>query len=236
MSQTTTVKCAFCGEQSTESDFCSNCGVQIATAAGASSPLSPDTSGAASAPGSHESCPKCSAEREDLASPFCGTCGYNFITKQGGDVLPADPAPSAGQGAGKSTTSPSTGGGATAVAASQSGPRMDVVITVDPNVVNAPHNRPPLTFPLYDEESLIGRRNSSVKQTVAVDDEAISKRHALIVREPDGSYIVRDLNSTNGTKVNGTLLVAGADHPLKEGDVISMGEYTLITVQAVRGK
>jgi len=111
---------------------------------------------------------------------------------------------------------------------------MDVVITVNFNAPTAPKVRPSLSFPLYDEENLIGRKNSSVKQTLAIEDDAVSKRHAMIVRLADGSFVIRDLNSTNGTKVNGADVTPGADHPLKEGDVITMGEFTIITVQSIR--
>jgi hypothetical protein len=206
---------------STEADFCSSCGTQL-------TPDAPDAGVAATpvAPTHNESCPKCSAERDDPSSPFCGTCGYNFVTKTGGDVVVDEPAPALTPV--KIVSAPSAPSG------SQPGPRMDIVITVDFNKPNAPKVRPSLSFPLFDEESLIGRQSTSVKQTVAVQDDAISKRHAIIVRNHDGSFIIRDLNSTNGTAVNGTALVAGADQPLKEGDVITMGEFTVITVQTIR--
>lgn len=224
------VKCPSCNEQSTETDFCSHCGFEIQSAAPAASPAStPASSGTSSPPASGpvEHCPKCTAERDDPGSPFCGTCGYNFVTKQGGDAVIPEPTPA------PSTVAPVTSA-PVAVVGSGSGPRMDVVITVDFAAVTAPKVRPSLTFPLFDEESLIGRKNSALKQTLAIEDDAVSKRHALIVRRADGSFIIRDLGSTNGTKVNGTSLVAGADHPLKEGDIITMGEFTIITVQAIR--
>jgi ribosomal protein L37E len=223
---TISVKCSSCGAMSTEADFCSSCGTQL-------TPDAPDAgaavSGTPAAPTHHETCPKCSAERDDPSSPFCGTCGYNFVTKQGGDVVPPEePAPAAPAPV-KTVSTPTA-----APSASQAGPRMDIVITVDFNKPNAPKVRPSLSFPLFDEESLIGRQSSSVKQTVAIEDDAISKRHAIIVRNHDGSYVIRDLNSTNGTQVNGSALKAGADQPLKEGDVITMGEFTVITVQTIR--
>jgi len=225
---TISVKCSSCGVMSTEADFCSSCGAQL-------TPDAPDAgaavSGTPAAPTHHETCPKCSAERDDPSSPFCGTCGYNFVTKQGGEVVPPDePAPAAP--APVKTASASVAPSASQ--SSQSGVRMDITITVDFNVPTAPHVRPSLSFPLFDEESLLGRKSTSVKQTVAIEDDAISKRHAIIVRNPDGSFLIRDLNSTNGTKVNGTALKAGADQPLKEGDVITMGEFTIITVQTIR--
>jgi hypothetical protein len=222
------VKCNACGQMSTEADYCSNCGTQLtADAPDSGTPAATPGSPAASPTHGHETCPKCSAEREDSTSPFCGTCGYNFVTKQGGDVVAADVPPPAP--APVNTTSAPV-----ATSASQVGPRMDITITVDFSVATAPTVRPSLSFPLFDEESLIGRKSGSVKQTVAIEDDAISKRHALIVRNHDGSFLIRDLNSTNGTNVNGTALVAGADQSLKEGDVIRMGEFTIITVQTIR--
>jgi len=221
---------------SSESDFCSSCGAAIDAGAGASTgagaplPLVPVIGGGsqtASSAGEH--CPKCSSERDDPSSPFCGTCGYNFVTKQGGDVLPPEevappvPIPAVNTPAAPFSSS-----------APIAGARMDITITVDFSKANAPKVRPSLKFPLFDEESLIGRSSSSLKQTVAIEDEAISKRHALIVRNADGSYSLRDLNSTNGTALNGTPLIAGADHPLKEGDVVTMGEFTVITITAIR--
>jgi len=224
------VKCNSCGEQSTESDFCSHCGVQIELAAPGVVPIIGTPGSSSSAPatagGGHDHCPKCTAEREDPTGQFCGTCGYNFVTGQGGDVVQPEPAPV--------VASPAAASNAATSAANNSGPRMDVVISVNFNAPSAPKVRPSLTFPLFDEESLIGRKNSTVSQTLAIDDDAVSKRHAMIVRLDDGSFVIRDLNSTNGTKVNGVEVTPGADHPLKEGDVITMGEFTIITVQAIR--
>ena len=36
---------------------------------------------------------------------------------------------------------------------------------------------------------------------VDVDDDAVSRRHAVIMASPDG-YVLRDLDSANGTYVN----------------------------------
>src|SRR5262249_6222073 len=124
--------------------------------------------------------------------------------------------------------------------APSSGPRMDLVVTVDPTVspddaAAAPTDRPPLTFTLFDEENLIGRVSPSVRPTVAIDDEGISRRHCLMIRQADGSYIVRDLGSTNGTRLNDTVLMVGADSsPLREGDTLKLGCWTRITIQSIR--
>jgi hypothetical protein len=227
------LKCS-AGHASTEADFCSVCGVEM-TPSAATPAVAPAASAAPPVPAAHahkgEDCPKCKAEREDPSSPFCGTCGYNFVTKVGGDVVQPTPVVTA---PGVIPLIPTAAGGSPVPASALPGARMDVAISVDFSKPSAPRVRPSLNFPLYDEESLIGRVNSSVKQTVSVEDEAISKRHALIIRRADGSYVIRDINSTNGTFLNGVALIAGEDKPLKEGDVITMGEFTVITVKAIR--
>jgi hypothetical protein len=59
---------------------------------------------------------------------------------------------------------------------------------------------------------------------VSVNDSNISRRHAQ-VRATQTAYVVVDLGSTNGTMVNG-IKIAG-DHPLRDGDIISVGSTHL---------
>jgi len=53
------------------------------------------------------------------------------------------------------------------------------------------------------------------------DDGQMSRAHATIVSE-NGKHLLRDLNSTNGTLVNGTDI---GEIELQSGDVIRMGEF-----------
>ncbi len=55
--------------------------------------------------------------------------------------------------------------------------------------------------------------------TVAFDDPDVSREHAEI-RPDDAGYLLVDLNSTNGTLVNG---VATNRHRLADGDLVSLG-------------
>ncbi len=55
---------------------------------------------------------------------------------------------------------------------------------------------------------------------IVLDDANVSRKHAE-VRPSGGSWIVRDLGSTNGVKVNGRRI--GAPQSLKRGDVIELG-------------
>jgi hypothetical protein len=63
-------------------------------------------------------------------------------------------------------------------------------------------------------------------------DTSVSRRHALL-RHVDGSWWLRDLGSTNGTYVNGSLVVE--DVEVGPGDVVGFGaaDYQLVRPRAV---
>lgn len=73
-------------------------------------------------------------------------------------------------------------------------------------------------FELPLGQTLIGR--SEVAQ-VQLPDDGVSRRHAKIVRESDGSAKIVDLDSTNGTYINGRRVHAEG---LREGDRIRIGQ------------
>ena len=79
--------------------------------------------------------------------------------------------------------------------------------------------RPGRTIPLAGELT-IGRRPPA---DVLLRDDAVSGRHARVARQ-DGSWIVEDLGSTNGTFVNGRRLSGPA--VLAAGDVLVTGSAT----------
>jgi hypothetical protein len=65
----------------------------------------------------------------------------------------------------------------------------------------------------------IGR---SSKCTVQLPDDAMSRRHIRVrIDRRSGKVSVRDLGSTNGTRLNGTALTAAA--PLLDGDLLQLG-------------
>lgn len=80
---------------------------------------------------------------------------------------------------------------------------------------------------LYEVElgavSTIGRHPD---QTLQVLDRVVSKEHAIIERQSDGRYAVRDNGSRNGTFVNGNLV--GTSHTLKNGDRIVVGSSEIV--------
>jgi len=75
-----------------------------------------------------------------------------------------------------------------------------------------------MEYPLQAEETLIGRNPTT---DVTLLDENISREHALILFDAEsGVYTIEDLQSTNGTKVNGKGI---RSHPLEPGDEIQIG-------------
>ncbi len=64
----------------------------------------------------------------------------------------------------------------------------------------------------------MGRRSDN---DIVVDETTVSRRHSLIMNTP-GGYVVRDLNTTNGTFVNQNKLNQ-SEHVLRHGDQIKLG-------------
>ena len=60
---------------------------------------------------------------------------------------------------------------------------------------------------------------------VVLEDSGASRRHAEILPHADG-WAIRDLDSTNGVRVNGRAL--GGLRPLREGDRIEIGSTEIV--------
>ena len=75
-------------------------------------------------------------------------------------------------------------------------------------------------IPLLTDRMSIGRKANN---DIQIDNMAISGEHAAVVTILNDSFL-EDLNSTNGTLVNGQ---AVKKHFLKDGDVIEMGKYKM---------
>jgi predicted component of type VI protein secretion system len=67
---------------------------------------------------------------------------------------------------------------------------------------------------------------------VRIDHASVSGHHALIINILNDSFL-EDLNSTNGTYVNGKLL---KKHALQHGDVITVGHHQLRFVDSQTGE
>jgi two-component system cell cycle response regulator len=71
---------------------------------------------------------------------------------------------------------------------------------------------------LVAHENVIGRGKEC---SVRIIDPGISRRHARILRQAPGKYVLEDLGSSNGTSVGGARITG--QHPLAEGDRIGVG-------------
>ncbi|WP_191760538.1 FHA domain-containing protein [Komarekiella delphini-convector] len=258
------------GHESTESDFCSECGAKIlripeqAFVVNIIPSTVPQTI-------SIETCPACSAPRESNSGNFCEICGYNFVTGAHGE-LPVGGVGGAGgveeQGEQKNNSLsqspvpnpqspiPIPQSPVPIAPYPQRGPRVpqspvpspqspivwEVIVTIDPSLRNsespeAPTNQPPVIFRLEKDSNLIGRRSEirGIHPEVSLDfDDAVSRRHALLNRQADGTLTLRDIDSANGTKLNGVELTPMLDTQLQDGDEFTLGHWTRITVKAVR--
>jgi pSer/pThr/pTyr-binding forkhead associated (FHA) protein len=58
----------------------------------------------------------------------------------------------------------------------------------------------------------------------------VSRLHAMLIAGPDGTWSVVDLGSPNGTMVNGSEIRQGEEVPLRHGDRINLGAWTVITM------
>jgi adenylate cyclase len=79
------------------------------------------------------------------------------------------------------------------------------------------------SFPIPREFALCIGRSGSV--CVTLDDDSVSRRHALLQRTEADEYYVVDLGSRNGTYLNQKRISAASI--LKPDDRISIGKYTL---------
>jgi predicted component of type VI protein secretion system len=78
---------------------------------------------------------------------------------------------------------------------------------------------PPVSHVLKDETITIGRMKTN---TIVIDDASISLMHAKITRK-DGLFYLKDLNSTNGTMVNGQRI---AEARLRDQDRVRFADIT----------
>ena len=210
------------GHQSAEPDFCSDCGAKIqgATALPAKSNSGAPETGGATAHAVEAGCPDCGAGRAADGSKFCEVCGYNFDTGAHGEV----PVLTTAEPAAAPLPQPWT-----------------VVVGVDPSLrepgsPDPPAGMGPFTIKIDKPFYLIGRTSEArgIFPDIPLNfDDAVSHRHALLERRADGVLVLRDIGAANGTRLNGQDVEAMADNPLRDGDEITVGHWTRITVKAV---
>ena len=102
----------------------------------------------------------------------------------------------------------------------------------------APYTR---RIALVGDHVRIGRRSTTrgIKPEIdlsgTLEDVGVSHRHAVLMRQPDGSWALVDQGSTNGTFLNAESdpIPANQRVPLRAGDQIHVGAWTTLTMERV---
>ena len=89
---------------------------------------------------------------------------------------------------------------------------------LSPYLVDPLNNRTPLD----GDRLLLGR---AADCHLVIPGQRVSRHHAAVRRSGDGFLLV-DLNSTNGTHLNGQLITQAL--PLRDGDVVEIGSARLV--------
>jgi hypothetical protein len=218
------------GHQSATTDYCDQCGALIQAPPTPPTPAPPPPTDASdevetfpATPQQH--CPQCGAPRTG-SDRYCEGCGYDFVAAPA--VTAAPPA------------EPASGNGPAPVVA------WEAVTSADraqfdrlaPVGLEFPTDYPERHFPLTGKEVVIGRTHPpaqppDINLAGAPEDPAVSHRHALLERQDDGSYKLRDLGSTNGTTLNDdpTPISRDTAAPVADGDRIHLGAWTTLTLR-----
>jgi hypothetical protein len=205
------------GHESSEADFCDECGAKIGGAAAVSAPTTPEpaTTGG-------DLCPNCGTPRAG-SSRFCEDCGFDHTTGKVPTLTAPVPPPS-GTPAGSWTATI----------------RADRKYFEDNAIegVEFPADPGERLLTLPSPQARIGRRSASKGTDPEIDladtDPGTSHSHALLTLSVDGTWLVSDLGSTNGTYLNDeqSPLTAGQTRALKDGDEVHVGAWTTITLHA----
>ena len=156
-----------------------------------------------------DACPTCATAREG-SDRYCPNCGYDFET--GESLVPVE--------------SQALGPGSELV----------VVLSLDGRRPNDPGCEPPpedqsqRIFALDGRSLVIGRADSGDLQIPIRGDPYVSRRHAEMI-ELGAGWGIRDLGSTNGTKVNGVPIEGAEIKVLRPDDVVEVGCFARLTVQ-----
>ena len=166
---------------------------------------------------------------ESDSGNFCEICGSNFLTSaKGRDPRSNFPQPIKSP-ANIAATAPTQSPPAHAVSQWQATETIDPSLAT-PDSPTAP-TQAPIVIELKQPTNPIGRTSQAraIHPEIPLDfDNAVSSRHAILTLAPDGSLVLRDIGSSNGTMLNGKQIATMADIPLASGDEITLGHWTRI--------
>jgi hypothetical protein len=225
------------GHDSATADYCDVCGIPIGA------PARPAPS--APPPAQTVTCGSC-GQPMLAGSRFCELCGWDAEAAK----LGADPSPPPDPEVTLSSppaapppppSAPPATGWHVVVTADRS--YFDTVLAMegaDASELSFPAYWPERRFPLAGSRVVIGRRSRSRGTEPDIDlggqfaDPGVSHLHAMLVAQPDGTWTVVDLGSSNGTYLNDATDPIRPNLPLTvgDGDEIHVGAWTTLTVRS----
>jgi hypothetical protein len=244
------------GHQSTDADYCSECGALIGqpkvTNTEASKSADINKQQAAPKTGG-EICPDCGTQRVGDAR-FCEVCRHDFQQNTTGvaeaivaSQQPAKPSEDVKKDNDiqvKESIDAKPDDGVSNIkieAAPVVSQRLNVIITVDKDKVSSWDGESPIkpdsvdrVFPLDLDENLVGRRSQGkgIYPEIEINDPGVSHRHLKFIKQADGGFAVLELGSSNGTELNGTVLEPGVNTVVKTGDELTIGIWTRLKIVA----
>jgi hypothetical protein len=108
----------------------------------------------------------------------------------------------------------------------------------DAAAIKFPEYCPERRFQLAGPQMRIGRISPSRGFEPEIDltgppaDPGVSRLHAVLIPEPDGTWAILDPGSENGTHVNEVEIPVDQRVRLRDGDRIHIGAWTVLTVHA----
>ncbi|MBN2548156.1 MAG: FHA domain-containing protein [Anaerolineales bacterium] len=206
--------CPHCGTPNLpQARFCAQCGKQLP-----SQPLP----GA----GATINCPQC-GEPLRSGARFCNKCGYHLVQQPAPAAAPPSPPPAppvmppaAPRMQAPPPAQAQPGAGATQLLGSSEG---------NVNLIVRWMGGSTQSYPLSKPAMVVGRAPGN---DVVINHPAVSGRHLSLTVTPTG-YTVVDMNSTNGTMVNGHRISANTPQSLNQGDVLRIGDLTGNSVSLV---
>src|SRR5262249_38031230 len=79
---------------------------------------------------------------------------------------------------------------------------------------------------VWEHDSVL-RAGRLASLEIVLDDSSVSRKHAELRYAPPQGWVVRDLDSTNGTYVNG-VRVAGSEKSVHARDIVQFGKVALV--------
>ncbi len=197
--------CPNCGMQNApQARFCARCGAPLAASTPAAGPQTPSSPQSVDPP---KLCPRCGTPVRSTAR-FCAACGYDLLAAAQAAAAPNAAPPAA------APASPNQPPGLHTVLMNENQGGGTLIV----RWMGGNSQR----YPLNKMQISVGRAPDN---DVVINHPAVSGHHLSLLARPDG-LLLTDLNSTNGTQLNGQRIPPNQPQPFQAADVIRIGDLT----------